>query len=182
MHWLKLLIIPLNIIAFQTEACQQKSAEVNNKEVTVKEEVNNNSINSTPMLTGTWVESGINEKGVYRLAPRRGGLSKMVFNEDGTMIHKGALNCGFGKQFEGTFKVVDDSKKLVANYNRTTKYMGPDKDPQPIDESEEYTIVDITTNTLVLIRKDGFGGEKQIAYIKETVWETMESNEYVKEE
>ena len=181
MHWLKILFIPLNLLLVQTDGCKSKIPAVDktinsNTQVIDKTEKQDKNTNQ---LYAHWVESGIDENGlVFKLRPRRGGISNLSFKSDGSVTNKGAVNCGFGRQYEGNFELTNDDKTIVAKYDKTTKYMGPDKEPEPIDVTSKYTIERLNENELILIRYDETGHETRTAYLNKTLWDTLEYGAY----
>ncbi len=174
MQWLKYLIIPLNLLILKSEGCKQKAKTLQNTKTTMTESNQKEYEN----LYGVWVESGIDENGTYfRLPPRRGGISEITFNSDNTITEKGPLNCGFGRQYEGKYTILSEKREIVANYDKTTKYMGPDKAPEPVEVMQAFDLIDVSENTLLLNKHLGMGEEKQIAFIRKKIWDTLENGE-----
>lgn len=178
MNWLKFLLIPLSISFFQTETCKQKLANTPEKKI-MKEEVQDTKSESS-QLVGNWVESGIDANNmVFKLPIRRGGFSSIIFNADNTIVDKGGVNCGFGHQLEGTFS-INDTGSIVANYNKKTKYMGRDTDPETVEVTQKFKLEKVNENELILTRYDGMGGEKRIGFLKKEIWDSLEANNYPK--
>jgi len=176
MKWLAIICIFLSVGSQQK--CQQKST-TDKANTTMAEGSNKDAApNGQLDIFGKWAEAGIDEEGrVFKLPPRRGGLEFYTFDADGSIKYEGAVNCGMGNYYLGTY-TIDNKMRITTTYTKKKQYIG-EKEIEDVDFSQKFSIIRFDEKVIVLELMSSMGDVKVLPLIPYERYKALEYNEFV---
>jgi hypothetical protein len=116
-------------------------------------------------LIKSWTEGKIDQSGkVIKADIKRGGLRFLDINSDTTVVFKGSIDCGFGHERHGIWKLNGVDTTVTFTFTKKVGYEKPTKTTE-IDETEIYRIEKVTADELILTRIID-GKELKMPFIK----------------